>query len=73
MKSLDGSFLFESIVEYECHRRYDIIGRRTRQCLGNRAWSGSAPRCEGIVAIKGIVGIVSRDFVVSLVVYQIII
>ena len=72
MKRWGGNFLFESIIEYECDRGYDIIGTPRRQCLGNKTWSGNVPRCEGIVAINGIDGIVPRDFLVSLVVHQIV-
>ena len=37
---------FASNVTYECSDGYMLEGPQTRQCLSNRQWSNTLPRCD---------------------------
>ena len=46
------SFIFKSEVTFSCGAPYVLVGSATRLCQEDGAWSGSQPRCIGIVNIS---------------------
>ncbi|KAF3847886.1 hypothetical protein F7725_020914 [Dissostichus mawsoni] len=43
----EGRFQTGEKVIYRCQAGLDLLGSAERECLENREWSGSTPRCQG--------------------------
>lgn len=43
---VDGSQIGR-LALYKCHKNFELIGNRNRQCLNNQKWSGIDPICKG--------------------------
>lgn len=43
------SFIFKSETTYSCGAPYVLVGSSTRMCRADGSWSGTQPRCIGIL------------------------
>ena len=46
---LNSTTYLNSQLEYSCSSGYKLIGSKTRVCNEESRWSGSSPKCEGIL------------------------
>ncbi|XP_047657900.1 uncharacterized protein LOC113647597 [Tachysurus fulvidraco] len=42
----NGDFSYNSECEYSCDEGYNLVGAKTTQCGGTKAWSNKPPTCE---------------------------
>ena len=47
--SYTGRTTFGQTATYSCNTGYNLVGSSTRTCQATRAWSGSAPTCQGML------------------------
>ncbi|CAH1773668.1 unnamed protein product [Owenia fusiformis] len=48
-KVVGTSYIYGSIIKYECNPGYERLGVGTRECLASGIWSHSQPRCKAIL------------------------
>ncbi len=51
-----------TVANYSCNIGYTLSGDTTRTCVSDRQWSGSAPLCQGELAISYVVAVSFRTF-----------
>ena len=39
----------DTVIDFTCHRGYEMIGDHRITCLPNATWSGKIPKCQGKV------------------------
>lgn len=43
------SFIYQSEVSFSCNPPFILVGSSTRICQADGTWSGSSPRCIGMI------------------------